>query len=187
MDFDFCERLSWFDTNHYSYDKKVKVVENNEDGRAEVDFKSEEILFKISCSEKNRLEYLKQRKVADASIFKFTDEDKVDLHVVECKKTLRDSDWAKAKKQFEGGLINSYGVCGILGKRINNIFFYTAYREERLSYTNTANPVLLKNTLGNKDLTSAIDWGRGRVSIIDRQFEHRKIKLDESGYGEYRL
>ncbi len=186
MNFSFEERLDWFNTNHYEYGNSVKVIEREIAGEAEIVISSTDKLLSINVSHKNRINYIKRQNVADGVICRFL-EDYLELHIIECKKTATHSSWSKAKKQFEGGLLNSFALCGLLNKDISKILFYTAFREEKFDNVNSADPVLLKATLGTNQKTSAIDWNSKDIDILNGKFEHKKIKLDYNGKGSLTL
>ena len=185
MQFSFKERLEWIGKNHYKKSNEVVVEEKEEQGRAEVVFRSDNELMYISLSRNNSLKYINYNEVADGTVVEFLDESSVNLHVVECKKTITEQKWEKVKRQLKGGLVNSFGLCGLLNKSISKVVFYTAFREDKLDSINTTNPVLLKATIGTKQKTSAIDWNSSKVSILNKDFEHIKIKLDSDGLGRY--
>ncbi len=187
MQFSFEERLEWIYPDYYEFGNEVKVIEKNESGKAEVIFSSENDLLSICLSEDNRLKYLKIANVADGTVCEFISDNELILHITECKKTINSKNWEKVKLQFKGGLTNSFGLCGILDKTVSKVIFYTAFREDKLNSLNTPNPILLKSTIGNKQKTSAIDWDSSGVNILNTNFEHKKIKLDENGEGKYNL
>jgi len=186
MNFSFEERLGWIDPNHYEYGNSVKVIEKESAGNAEIIISSLNKLMRINISHKNKLNYLKKRKVADSVVCKFLG-DELELHIIECKRTVALSSWSDVKEQFEGALLHSFALCGILGKNISNVIFYTAFSREKFDYINTADPVFLKNTIGTKEKTSAIDWGSDKINILDRKFKHTKIQLNNDYKGELTL
>ena len=125
--------------------------------------------------------------MADATVCKFLDDTSIELHIVECKRTLTTKNWEKVKVQFKGGIQNSYGLCGILNKSLSKVVFYTVFREDKIDILNTTNPILLKATLGTTQKTSALDWKSSKINILNREFEHIKIPLDGDGKGTYSL
>jgi len=185
--FNFEERLNWIYSDYYEFGCEAKVIEKNEEGKAEIIFSSSDNFLSICLSEENRLKYLKRANVADGTVCKFIDDNTLELHIVECKRTINTKNWEKVKLQFEGGLINSYGLCGILDKKVAKIIFYTAYKNNKMDTLNTTNPILLKATLGNNQKSSAMDWKSKYVRIQNREFEHIKIELDSNGKGEFSL
>lgn len=187
MNFSFEERLDWIYSDYYEFGNQVKVVEKNESGKAEVLFESSNDLLAICLSEENRLKYLKIANVADGTVCKFLDDTSIELHIVECKRTINTKNWEKVKLQFKGGIQNSYGLSGVLNKSVSKVVFYTAFREDKLDNINTTNPILIKATLGTKQKTSSQDWKSSKINILNREFEHIKISLDSDGKGTYSL
>lgn len=187
MDFSFEERLSWLDKQHCHYNKTVKVIEKSKEGEAEILFNSPSNVLSAFLSEGNRLKYLNKQQVADRTICVF-DNNEVELHIIELKKSVTDAKWSQTKQQFEGGLINSFGLSGILNQQVSKVVFYTAFRNDLMQdFSRTTNPILLKATIGNTQKTSSIDWKDTKVKILGREFEHIKIQLDNQGKGSYSL
>jgi len=174
----FEERLKWLDPNHYEYsNKKVIVRETAEDGKAEVCCNVSNFALKIDLGKKNRVHYLRRQNVADGVIFEFIESEKVIIHIIECKRTIKKEIWKKAKEQFEGALLNSLGLMGILGlSDIHNVIFYTAYRNDSISSVN------LRNAPGNPSPVK--DWIEDKISVLSlSQAAHRKIELNSEGKG----
>jgi len=93
MRFDLQTRLGWFDGNHVQLGSQVRVVEANEEGEAEVTISSTNRLLLVNTSDKSALRYLSQRKVADGTICEFLSDDAVILHLMECKRTVKENTW----------------------------------------------------------------------------------------------
>lgn len=182
MRFDLQTRLGWFDSNHVQLGSQVRVVEANEEGEAEVTISSTNRLLLVNTSDKSALRYLSQRKVADGTVCEFLSDDAVILHLMECKRTVKENTWRQIKEQFQGALLNAFAVCGLLNvKQIAEVRLYTAYREDKLDPVTTANPSLLKAPVGGKAASSAIEWRQGQVRILDHGFKHQKVPLDHQG------
>lgn len=182
MKFNLQTRLGWLDSNHVQHGNRVRVVEANEEGEAEVTISSANPLLVVNTSDKNALRYLTQRKVADGTVCEFLSNDTVILHLLECKRTVKEKSWQQVKEQFHGALLNAFAVCGVLNvKQIAEVRLYTAYRDDKLDPVNTANPSLLKAPVGGKQPAPAIEWQQGRVRILEHQFLHQKIQLDHLG------
>lgn len=187
MDFDFSTRLSWFDANHYQYGYRVIVTEPAEEGKAEVTFVSSKKLLSVKTTEKNALVYIKFRKVADGTVLEFINEFEAFLHIVECKKTIKEKSWSHVIKQFQGGLINAMALAGVIGVQIRQVTFYTAYREDKLSAMGTSNPVFLKLPTGEPAKTPFRTWQQNALEIEGRRFKHAKTRLDSDGLAEVSL
>ena len=182
MDFDLQIRLQWLDTNHIQYGQHVTVVEPNAEGEAEVSISAANRLLLVQTTEKNAIRYLKQKKVADATICEFVTDNSVSLHLIECKRTVKPNNWEHAKAQFQGALLNAFAVCGLLNVReIRDVRLYTAYRYDRLSAEHSADPALMKMPVGGRHPAMALDWQIGTVNLLDHLFSHQKIRLDADG------
>ncbi len=169
-DFSFREKLEWLDKNKYYYNTTIILKEKEESGKTELEFSSRNRLFGISLSKSNRISVFKRQKVADWIIIEFLDNNsRINLHIVELKRTVDEWSWLKIKKQFEGALQHSYLLKGLFSYEINGINFYTAYVNDNLKPETTPNPVNLKDIL---------DWGRERIIVLGRQFLHKEIKLE---------
>ena len=181
------ERLDFLAEEKFEKSTTVKVKEKNESGRACIVFSSQQQLLSISLSEQNRLHYINYSQVADGTVLEFLEDDTVNLHIVEIKRTINSDRWIKVKNQFEGGLINSFGLCGVLNQKVKNIILYTAYVYDRFKWTDSADPVDFKNSLGSKEKISVLDWNNSQVGLLHRKFTHVKIKLNANGNANYTL
>jgi hypothetical protein len=88
MEFDLQTRLQWLDTNHIQYGQNVTVVEPSAEGEAEVCITADNALLLVKTTEKNALGYLRQKKVADGTVCEFVSNTSVNLHLIECKRTV---------------------------------------------------------------------------------------------------
>ena len=111
--FEFNEVLKWISGNMYQYNTKVILNEKENDGEAELEFISNNKLFAISLSHKNKIKIFKHQKVADWIVIEFINQSLVNLHIIELKRTLRDSTWQKVKEKFKGALKNSFLLKGL--------------------------------------------------------------------------
>jgi len=116
MYFSFEDRLNWIYNDKYEFNNEVKVIETNESGKAEIIFTSVHKLMKICLSEDNRLKYLKRANVADGTICELYNDNNIDLHIIECKRSVNLGKWEKVKLQLEGGVLNSFALSGLLNK-----------------------------------------------------------------------
>lgn len=182
MEFDLQTRLQWLDTNHIQYGQNVTVVEPSAEGEAEVCITADNALLLVKTTEKNALGYLRQKKVADGTVCEFVSDTSVNLHLIECKRTVKAGNWEHVKEQFQGALLNAFAVCGLLNvKDIREIRLYTAYRNDRLSAENSANPTLMKMQVGSRQPAMAQDWQDGAVRVLNHLCTHQKILLDTDG------
>lgn len=178
--------------NQYKNGNIVFIDENAEDGKAELELSSHNLLFAISLSNKNRIKVFKHQQVADWIVIEFMDNEysNINLHIIEIKRTITESSWSKTKLQFKGGLEHSFLLKGLFDYKIKNIYLYTAYVNVRLHTTNTTNPALLKSTVGTYQQTSSVDWNNSQIHIDMGTFNHKKIELslnENIAKGSYRL
>ena len=179
----------------YKVGKNIIVEEKAEDGKAELKLDSDNNLFAISLSHKDSIKVFKHQKVADWIILEFLDDTykKVNLHLIELKRTITDGTWQKIKEQLKGAYEHSFLLKGLFDYEIGNIICYSAYIYDKLVSTNlnnTTNPVLLKATLGNTAKTSSIDWNNDKINFHNLNIFHKKIKLDldnDIGKGSFRI
>ncbi len=187
----FNKTRNWIDDRKYQYSKEVILYEKEKEGKAELKFISENNLFAISLSHKNKISVFKHQKVADWIVLEFLDDDYVNLHLIELKRTISTGRWQEIKEQLKGAYEHSFLLKGLFDYKINKIFCYSAYINDKFgNVENTANPVLLKNSVGNRSQTSAIDWNKNKISIHDLSVSHIKIKLkldkNNIGQGSYK-
>ena len=178
--------------NQYKNGNIVLIDENAEDGKAELELSSHNLLFAISLSNKNRIKVFKHQQVADWIVIEFMDNEysNINLHIIEIKRTITERSWSKTKLQFKGGLEHSFLLKGLFDYKIKNIYLYTAYVNVRLHTTNTTNPALLKSTVGTYQQTSSVDWNNSQIHIDMGTFNHKKIELslnENIAKGSYRL
>jgi len=188
--FEFSELLSIL--KNYSYGTNVVIDEKANDGKAKLELSSQNPLFAISLSHKMSIKVFKHQKVADWIVIEFLDETfkSVNLHLIELKRTITDSSWAKAKEQLKGALEHSFLLKGLFEYKIEEIFCYTAYVNDNLSTRDTTNPVLLKNSLGNHQQSSSLDWNSNEINIHNKWLQHKKIQLElvgDTGKGVYSI
>lgn len=164
------------------------IIEQEKEGKAKlaVHCSSEALAFSIKPS--NGFAYLKRRNTPDGIVFMKNKEHGWELHIFECKKTVSEKSWDKAKLQFEGGILHAHMLRGLLDiPRFSKICVYTVYREDKL-LRHTADPSLLRQPVG-KRLTSQPykDWKDAFISILNENVPHHRIPLNASGQGEYTL
>lgn len=162
-----------------SKDNQLVVEEKEKKGEAEVycNFQNPSIQLKI---EKIKFEILKNGKCADGIILEFLDNSKCTLHIIECKAKVSPSRWKDTKEQFEGALLRVRAIMGIIENTITiqKVKLYTAFREDKLSAITSASPVFMKSFVGKQYEQTSIDWERGKVKILGKNFKHEKIQLN---------
>lgn len=186
------ERLAWLSKQYCTDGTQVTVVEQAEEGEAQVQFVSNERLICLNSPNNKPLYFLDMRKLADGIILQLG-ASRTALHIVECKKTIKENSWKTVKEQWAGAVQSAFALCGVLGVPApanTDIFLYSAYREDKLSAAQNTNPALLKMLVGvtaAEQKPQALEWSQQQVKILERQFEHRKIPLDETGSGRFEI
>lgn len=174
------DRIAWFDSNHYERSNTNFIV--NESG-LELDFKVNNDSLKFNLETKSRLRYLIRKNVADIIIIELIDSENIKLHIIECKTSVKIKTWAHIKTQFEGAVLNVLAVLGLLNiseSNIQDIQFYTAYKNDNISHDRTQ-PIMLRR----ENIRQIDEWEKGEFSILSlSKAAHTKIQLDESGKGE---
>ena len=81
-------------------------------------------------------------------------------------------------------------MLGVSAPTKNDVFLYSAYREDKLSPSHSTNPVLLKLAIGackSDAIPRMLDWQADEVNVLGRWFKHHKIRLDEDGSGVFQI
>lgn len=186
------ERRAWLSRERFHQANEVVVREQSQAGEASVKFTSNEPLLSLSSPDNNPLYFLQERKLADGIVLQ-VGERGVSVHLVECKRTIREKSWATVKLQWAGALQTALALCGVLGlpnPNGENIYLYSAYRTEKLSADENVNPVLLKRPVGGSAMEpkpSSIEWEELNVNVLGRTFTHHKIQLDDEGNGSFQI
>lgn len=180
-------RLKWLQENYCaSSTVDLYVEETDKPGEARVRCRLRGYAIAVNLHQKP-FSCLKLQKCADGFIFHRLSSGDWELHVIECKRTVTESEWMKIKQQFEGAILNALAVSGILGlSPLVRVRCYVAHRHDKLS----PNPILLKATLGRPIQQSPpVDWIADRIDLLSlKNIEHIKIQLDPAtGLGEVQL
>lgn len=180
------EKQSWFDANKALL-KKTAVVEEKQNGGDEaVKIKSDRELL-ILPNESFRSCFISDRKCADVLVCETLDDKSICFHIIELKRTIRDSSWNKVKDQFRSSIKHAFSVGGYLEScEVKKINVYTAFRYDKLKTQATPNPILLKNEIG-KNPSSSIDWNSRNLKLLGKNMLHKKIQLDEDGCGVLKI
>lgn len=140
---------------------------------------------------------LKEESAADGLFMLQTLDDFWEAHIVECKKTVSDQTWKKARQQMRWTLARLRALSGILGFSVSSVVCYTAYREERQSPGRALNSTDFKLGVGVPESSSNAStipfsfrrqWQDGMIVLegVEGQLVHRRIELDPvTGFSEY--
>jgi hypothetical protein len=145
-------------------------------------------------------EILQKDKNADGAHLLIFEDGRIEAHVTECKKTIDQTTWLDATEQMRWTLVKLQALAGALGEHLAGAVLYTAYREDRLSEEESANPAQTERLVGvpqgerEIELTytrrKQLEWTRGRVRLrgFHGDFPHHRIELDEEdGRGRMEL
>lgn len=169
-------------------DGSVTIVETNQTGEAELVVRSKNQAISFRIKEGNGFSYLKVKNTPDGIVFEKNATNHWILHVFECKKTVSEKSWTKAKKQFKGGILHAQMLRGLLDiPEFSMIKLYTVYRHDKL-LTYTQDPGLLRQPVGVAVKKSPYqDWNEEELSMLwYDHLSHIPILLDEEGKGSMR-
>ena len=189
---DLQERLAWLSKERCEQANEVVVLEQAEQGEARVTFTSNKTLICLNSPDNKPLYFLQERKLADGIVLQVSEQG-ASLQLVECKKTIKEKSWEAVKIQWRGAVQTALALCGVLGLPMpakENVFLYSAYREDKLSPSSNTNPVLLKMLVGANTSVPAphvLEWQAESVSVLGQSFQHYKIKLDADGNGQFQI
>lgn len=187
------ERLKWLDPNKFQRsDSCIVVKETAKEGEAELRcyVQHDSIAIELDKDDqKRRVNYLKNKRVTDCLILEFLKPEVTNIHIVECKRTIKAEKWREIKEQFEGSLLNALCLCGLLGiNELKRVTFYTAFRNDNLNPAASTNTIIGKRGVATPLPSSVSDWRQGKISILSlTSAPHIKIPLDDNGKGDIRL
>lgn len=177
----------WFHSDyHQDSCVEVQITETEPAGEASVrcSVRGRAIAFNMH---RKPFSCLKNQKCADGFVLQLTPEEEWELHVIECKQSVTPDAWKTAKAQFEGAILNAFGIIGILGiTRPSRIKCYVAFRHDKLS----PDSVLLKAPLGQPPSPPpTLDWRHRRLTLLsDIEVDNIQIQLDKNtGVGNIAL
>jgi len=137
--------------------------------------------------------FLSDKTNADGHLLIQEDDASWTAHVIECKKTVRESSWQKASAQIRASAVRLQIMADFLGVAISRWHASIAFRTDRLSGATTANPVLLKVPLGGAGQGGALSksqqlreaWEQARIedSALGPFGSVNKVQLDAEGFG----
>lgn len=114
------------------------------------------------------------------------------MHIIECKRTVKNKEWNHIKEQFKGAFLNALAISGYLGINIdmNNVKLYTALRNDKLNEYLKSNPIELKSQVGRfSEFNDMFEWNEGEVILETFNkiiCKHKKIQLNvNDGTGSY--
>jgi hypothetical protein len=187
--------ISFHDNLYELCEHQALVTETSTEGEAQVTCLlpqgSTGIRWKIEKAE--LFPFLRKQLAADGALILRQPDGAYEAHIMECKLTINQDTWDKAKRQMGWSLLRLRALAGVLGIQFQRVVCYTAYRSEKWE------PGLLKVPLGDlvaADETQARtiellqrqgDWLDPGIELrgFDQQFLHRKVMLDaQTGAGQ---
>lgn len=179
---------------------RVVVREMNERGEAHIEISYPDSSHCIAwyLEKTGYFQFLEGDKAADGVFFVCHTDSRIDVHIIECKRTITNSTWAQAKKQLQESLTKVLAIAGVLGIEIDNVCLGAAFRDNRLDSAQYPEPRTGVDLLGEATLDSEMtaragelkEWRTGQVKLrgFAKPFPLVKIQLDTStGRGTYAL
>ena len=173
-------------------DKKIHIIETEEEGEANLESYFEEDALIFHYPERRTLPYLDAKKkacqCADKFIFiKKSVNDRWQLHILEFKKSIKYDKWKKTRNQFKYGIMNARALAAFLNIEIDEIILETAYRNDWNPRSALQTPTMMRAANSAAEVKAYEEWRRDCVWLeldsAERSFRHDKIKLDEFGKG----
>lgn len=195
---DVLDKLQYFNCDKYEVsDNEVTLVESKKSGKAVLRCILNKDTLILHKPEENTLTYLDESKKGakagpDEFLFELDQDGEWILHIVEFKKSITTDSVKKSKIQFVMGIYNARAIAAFLNMKIKSIIVYSAYRNDKIRLI--SEDVLIQMRYANSDsnnLKIIKEWKKGKctleVDLKELKFEHKQIKLDNEGNGEYIL
>jgi hypothetical protein len=170
----------------------VVVEETAQDGQARIELDAGALTVEWQIQGKV-FGFLRDAKNADGALFVVREGDEVEVHVFECKRTVTQESWGKAKIQMRWTLLRLFALAGVLGLKVVRVTCYTAYCADEIEPDSSPHPIAGKVMTGDADDAIApddvedvearrrlFDWEGERVRLRDFEspFAHKKLPLD---------
>ena len=119
-----------------------------------------------------------------------------EAHIMECKLTVNQVTWDRAKRQMRWSLIRLRALAGVLGIQLKRVVCYTAYRFERWETGLLKVPIGTPSPTNDEQartielLQQQGDWLDLDIELrtFDDRFVHRKVALNsQDGTGQVNL
>ncbi len=123
--------------------------------------------------------FLGDTKNADGALFVLRGGDEVDAHVVECKRTMTQESWSKAKLQMRWTLLRLFALAGVLGLTIRSVTCHTAYCAEEIEPDSSPNPLAGKAMSGEAEEATTAEGAEdveARRRLFDWNGEHLHLR-----------
>lgn len=169
----------------------VSVTETSSDGAAEVTFHAPEgwRLERLNLPE--ALTWLAVRNHADGIVFAQRPDGRWEAHIVECKATVSDNAWGKARQQFRGTRVFADAVAGVVGVELSAAVVYTAYRTSKIDAASSPDPIIAAIPVGSPATRTTPERHAGRVEWASAdiavegfgRLPHHKVQLEVGDTG----
>lgn len=127
---------------------------------------------------------LRKEDCADGIYLVLGADNQWELHIIECKRTIKRNKWDKIKKQFRGAIQRALAIVASVGVQVARIKVYTAYRTDELQSLIMSQMVLAKTTPESTQ-PPYTDWLDERLSLwYFTDIVHEKIPLNDQGDGQ---
>jgi len=140
--------------------------------------------------------FLKERLAADGALMLQLPDGTYEAHIMECKLTVNQVTWDRAKRQMRWSLIRLRALAGFLGIQLERVVCYTAYRFERWETGLLKVPIGTPSPTNDEQartielLQQQGDWLDLDIELrtFDDRFVHRKVALNsQDGTGQVNL
>lgn len=194
------EKLQMFREETYVILKEreqIELKEKKRGGEVSLTYTAKGNTLIFLSPENHVLSYLDGQKkgataCADIFLFKLICESgKWELHIIEFKKTVNLDTIGKSKWQFTMGIYNARAVAAFLGIEIQNIFLYSGFRNDKLTVDYNSLLITLRASNNTEAIQKINQWNKEECKLnIDGKhivLPHKKICLDQAGYGEFSI
>ena len=151
----------------YDVDNTVSIIETNPTGLGEAGFSVNGKAIQIrSIPGTSLLISLSHQSCADGAFLTFNNND-VNLHIVELKTTVKNSNWPDILKQFEGMFLCSVAITKLLGlASIANVTCYLAHKNNKVNFPNGAQLILAKTPVGGRSTMGGMrEWHTKQLNL----------------------
>lgn len=185
-------KLHHLETTFYQYVPNGGILDIDEqeaDGYMHVKVTVQGEAVKFSIKPNQGFAYLKVKKTSDHIVF-IKQNDSWHVQIFECKRTVKEKTWSSVKKQFAGGILHAHMLKGLLDiGEIATITVYTVYKYDQM-LKNTTDPITLRQPVGTSiSKKEFADWDHECVKVMDEYdpLPHKRIQVDEDGFGEWEI
>ncbi len=194
------EKLQMFGKETYVILKgkeQTELKEKRQEGKVNLTYTAQGDTLILLSPENHVLSYLDGQKkgataCADVFVYKLICESgKWELHIIEFKKTVNLDTIGKSRWQFTMGIYNARAVAAFLGIEIQNICLYSGFRNDNLTVQIDSLLIALRASNNMEAIKKIRQWTKEECELnIDGKnivLPHKKICLDQMGYGDFSI